>query len=247
MFEIERMDSSSIGTYRSSYSRMRWFVAAVTLLGIGLSVTLNVLHAPDRWDMQSVGAFAPIAVFLAIEMVSRVPATGRLLATGRILASLAVGAGAGYVSYLQQVDYLLRGGYESTIAHIFPGIIDGLTVVATLSLVEVTRMLRRIDVELGKRKMESAVVAPIEPTPVPTVAPVEVPVESVIEPVPAVTESGPADASVDAAKPTNRRPRRARGMGHPGTGATGAELDAAIEVTRARDAEMVSNDIVPVV
>lgn len=242
MYDVDSMDLITMQDLQKSYRRMRWFVAGVTLVGIVLSVTLNVLHAPKRWDMQTVGAFAPIAVFLAIEMVSRIPVTGRLLGGGRILASLGVGAGAGYISYLQQVDYLLKGGYTSDIAHIFPGIIDGLTVVATLSLVEVTRMLRKLTVAIGKKVAQPATV----PTIAPAVAPVEVPVAPVEpdpEPAPVVTTTEDQEAPSEDVKPTPmRRVRRPRQMGHPGTGATGVQLDAAVEVTSAKVAETAPAD-----
>ena len=84
-----------------------------------------------------------------------------------------------------------------------------------------------------------------EPVAAPSVAPAVVveetavaPVESVPEPEPVVTETEPAAPPVEDVKP-NRRPRRQRGMGHPGTGATGAQLDAAVEVTPARNTETV--------
>ena len=226
LFDIDSMDLASMRDLQASYRRLRWFVAGVTLLGIVTSVVLNVLHAPPRWDMQMVGALAPVAVFLSIEMVSRIPVTGRLLGVGRILASLAVGAGAGYVSYLQQVDYLSKGGYESTIAHIFPGIIDGLTVVATLSLVEVTRVLRTLSVAIGKQMATVSV-------PVPPVTPAVAPP---VEPAPVVEVQRPAVTVADAepviAPRPARRPRRPRATTeHPGVQrkAGPATVEVAIE------------------
>ena len=213
IFDIDGMDLASMRDLRATYRRMRWYVAVVTLLGIVTSVLLNVLHAPSRWDMQMVGAFAPIAVFLTIEMVSRIPVTGRLLGIGRILASLAVGSGAGYISYLQQVDYLIKGGYEGTIAHVFPGIIDGLTVVATLSLVEVTRVLRALSVAIGKA---SAPVAPSLPV-APAVAPDEPPA------------SAPVVEDEPKKKPAQRRPRRRGGAGLGYPGPSGLQVDASME------------------
>lgn len=228
IFDIDGMDLASMQTLQQSYRRMRWFVAGVTLLGIVTSVLLNVLHAPPRWDMQMVGAFAPIAVFLSIEMVSRIPVNGLLLGIGRILASLAVGAGAGFISYLQQVDYLLKGGYESTIAHIFPGIIDGLTVVATLSLVEVTRVLRKLSVAIGK---SLAPVAAPSPSDAPAVAPDEP------EPVsaPVVEDTSAVTTAEEPPKRAQRRPRRKPATGgYPGP--SDVAVDAALEQLREKAA-----------
>lgn len=222
IFDIDGMDLASMQALQQSYRRMRWFVAGVTLLGIVTSVLLNVLHAPPRWDMQMVGAFAPIAVFLSIEMVSRIPVNGLLLGIGRILASLAVGAGAGFISYLQQVDYLLKGGYESTIAHIFPGIIDGLTVVATLSLVEVTRVLRKLSVAIGKSM--APVAAPSLPV-APAVAPDEPPASApVVEDVQTITT-----VEDEPKAPPKRRPRRRGGAGLGYPGPSGLQVDASME------------------
>lgn len=221
VFDIDGMDLGSMRDLRQSYRRMRWFVAGVTLVGIVTSVLLNVLHAPKRWDMQMVGAFAPIAVFLSIEMVSRIPVTGRLLGIGRILASLGVGSGAGYISYLQQVDYLIKGGYEGTIAHVFPGIIDGLTVVATLSLVEVTRVLRALSVAIGKSMAPVAPSLPVAPTVAPDEPEASAPVVEDVTTVTTVEDEPKA--------PPKRRPRRRGGAGLGYPGPSGLQVDASME------------------
>jgi Protein of unknown function (DUF2637) len=128
--------------------RLRWLVLVAVIAGIGTSVTLNVMHAPDNWGAKFVATIPPAAVFTVIELMSRIPSSGRLLSLGRILASLVVGAGAMAISYTQQYAFVLHLGFGGWVAQLLPVIIDGAMGVATLSLVEVVRSARAIREEL---------------------------------------------------------------------------------------------------
>ncbi len=127
-----------------TWRKLRVFLTLASMLGLGVSGTLLVVHAPENIWAQVVGVWPPIAVFLIIEILSRVPVNGKLMATGRVLASLSV-AGAGlYLSYGQQIDLMEALGYDAKQAIAFPWTIDGFMIVSTLSMVEVARRIRTL-------------------------------------------------------------------------------------------------------
>ena len=120
------------------------FVTVITLAMIAVTVTLNVMHAPPSWGARAVGGLPPVFVFFCIEMVARIPGTGRWLSAGRITASIVVAALSFAISYQQQMEFVVSLGFVGWIAYVFPVIIDGVMIVSTLSLVEVTRKVRAL-------------------------------------------------------------------------------------------------------
>lgn len=160
--------------------RLRWAVVLISAVGGGLSIALNVEHAPDNLWARLTGAWPPIAVVITVELVSRIPATNILLAIGRVLVTVGVGGGAFYVSFVQQYDYMLHIGWTGASAWIFPLITDGVVVVALLSMIEVVRAIRTLRIDLDAFEEAEIVAAEIaaraketETTP---------PIESVSEP-----------------------------------------------------------------
>lgn len=126
------------------YKRMWIVVTVATVIGLGLTVTLNVMHAPPTIGARLVGGTPPLFVLLCLELISRIPATSRLLSGARVGASaIVVGLSFG-ISYEQQREFVQNLGFGGWIAYAFPIIIDGAMVVSTLSLVEVTRKVREL-------------------------------------------------------------------------------------------------------
>ena len=127
------------------YYRRMWIVVTVaTVIGLGLTVTLNVMHAPPTLGARLVGGTPPLFVLLCLELISRIPATSRLLSGARIGASVVVVGLSFGISYEQQREFVQGLGFGGWIAYAFPVIIDGAMVVSTLSLVEVTRKVRQL-------------------------------------------------------------------------------------------------------
>lgn len=124
------------------YRRMWWLVSAVTVLGLGLTMALNVMHAPDTLAGHLIGGFPPVAVLGCLELISRIPQTNWLFSTTRIVSTVGVTLAAFWISYGQQRAYILDQGFEADHAKIYPLIIDGAMVVAALSLVEVSSKVR---------------------------------------------------------------------------------------------------------
>jgi hypothetical protein len=130
------------------YRRLWVFVTVVTVLLIGITVTLNVMHAPPTWGARLIGGTPPVFVFFCIELISRIPATSRMLMIGRIATTTVVSGFSFAISYQQQVEFIHALGFVGWVANIYPIIIDGVMVVAALSLVEVTRKVRMLRAEM---------------------------------------------------------------------------------------------------
>ncbi|HEY7224660.1 MAG TPA: DUF2637 domain-containing protein [Micromonosporaceae bacterium] len=127
----------------------------VLLFGIVTSISANVLHSLTRpeaagepqWRLASsaaLSALAPLVLFACTELVSRIPVQSRVLGTARLIVTFAVGGFAAWVSYwhMQSVAYLL--GETTGTQYVYPLIIDGLMIVATISLIELGRLARSV-------------------------------------------------------------------------------------------------------
>lgn len=128
---------------QTQLKRLRWTVLAVVLAGIGSSVAMNVLHAPDNLAARFVGALPPLAVFGCLELVVRIPSSSKVLSGFRIFGATVVALGAAVLSYAQQYAAIVDLDFPHWQATIWPGVIDGTMVVASLSLVEVVRKIRQ--------------------------------------------------------------------------------------------------------
>lgn len=124
--------------------RLRWGVLIVVLAGIGASIAMNVLHAPDSFAARLVSAGPPIAVFAALEMIVRIPSHSRLTTNIRIVGAFIIAGGAAVISYAQQRAAVYNLGFALWESWIWPLIIDGLMIVASVSLVEVVRLIRNM-------------------------------------------------------------------------------------------------------
>lgn len=123
---------------------LHWVVMTVVLIGIGASIAMNILHAPDSLAARLVSAGPPIAVFAAIELISRIPSSGRWTTFARIAGAAVIATGAAAISYAQQRAAVIGLGFAEWEATIWPTIIDGLMIVASVSLVEVVRLIRKM-------------------------------------------------------------------------------------------------------
>ncbi len=124
--------------------RLRWGVLAMVLACILSSVAMNVLHAPDNPWARFVGGLPPLAVFGCLDLISRIPSSSWWLTVVRIGGAVIVAGGAAYLSYFQQFAAIRDLGFPHDQAMIWPGVIDGTMVVASVSLVEVVRKIRQV-------------------------------------------------------------------------------------------------------
>lgn len=123
--------------------RIRWAVRGTLVLCVGASVAANVLHAQPNAIAQTIAAWPPLALLLAIELISRVPVHHRTLAVARFVATTAIAGIAAWVSYWHMAAVAAVYGETGASPYLLPLSVDGLVVVASVSLVELTA---RIDV-----------------------------------------------------------------------------------------------------
>ncbi|WP_328853797.1 DUF2637 domain-containing protein [Micromonospora globbae] len=123
--------------------RLRWAVRATLTLGVAASVAANVLHARPNPISQVIAAWPPLALLLTVELISRVPHHRWYLGAIRVTAAAVIAIIAAWVSYWHLVGVAARygeSGYGA--AYLLPISVDGLVVVASVSLVEITARIR---------------------------------------------------------------------------------------------------------
>src|SRR3954447_18695908 len=118
--------------------RLQWGVRAVLMFGVAASIAANVLHAHPNMISQLIAAWPPLALLLTVELISRVPADRRGLAAARLISAAIIAGIAAWVSYWHMEGVAARYGETSAHAnYLLPLSVDGLVVVASISLVEI--------------------------------------------------------------------------------------------------------------
>ncbi|WP_455644450.1 DUF2637 domain-containing protein [Micromonospora carbonacea] len=141
--------------------RIGWGVRSVFALGIAASLAGNVLHAADNVISQAISAWSPVALLLAVELISRIPARRGALSAVRLGATAVIAGIAAWVSYWHMVGVATRYGEADSSAYLLPFSVDGLIVVASISLVEIGGRIRA----LTETTIEAEAVS--EPAPAP--------------------------------------------------------------------------------
>ncbi len=160
--------------------RIRWAVRAALTLGVAASVAANVLHALPNPISQAIAAWPPLALLLTVELTSRIPMHRRSLAACRVFATIAIAAIAAWVSYWHMASVAARYGETDSSAYLLPISVDGLIVVASVSLVELAGRIRVLEEQRHKQAMAAAA----QPAPAPQPSFIPPPVRFV-EPLPA--------------------------------------------------------------
>jgi hypothetical protein len=173
--------------------RVRWAVRAALALGVAASVAANVLHAERNLIAQTIAAWPPLALLLNVELISRVPMHRRHLAGIRLVATAAIAGIAAWVSYWHMVAVAARYGEVGSVPFLLPISVDGLVIVASVSLVELAGRIRMV---------EDAMSAPVAPAASATPA---------TAPASATPASAPASAT-----PASPAPAAAAHNGSPG-------------------------------
>jgi hypothetical protein len=130
-------------------TRIRWRVRAALLLGVAASIVGNVLHAQDTLISQVISAWSPIALLITIELISRVPVHHRGLAAARLLATAVIAGIAAWVSYWHMAAVASRYGETGASPYLLPLSVDGLVVVASICLVELSGRIRSAEEEVS--------------------------------------------------------------------------------------------------
>ncbi len=125
----------------SGTGRLVPWVAFIT--GAAVSIGANVLHATSGGAAVDAGqivaaAWAPIALLLVAEMVTRTRQNGAWwIVALRWLGTAVVAAVAAIVSYGHMRDLLLSYGESALVAYLLPLSVDGLILVASIALAPV--------------------------------------------------------------------------------------------------------------
>ena len=183
--------------------RIRNGVRAVLVLGVAASVAANVLHAEPTMVGRAIGAWSPLALLLTVELISRVPVHSLALSVLRMASTALIAGIAAWVSYWHMVSVASRNGESATSAHLLPLSVDGLVVVASVSLVEIAARLHHANT--APAEAEPTVPSPVT-VPEPALAPEPEP-EPVTMPEPSPKpEPEPAEVTQPRAKTPARRP-----------------------------------------
>jgi hypothetical protein len=127
--------------------RLRWLVLITVLVGIAASIAMNVLHAPPSLVARIASGIPPAAVFGSLELIARIPGSGKWLTRARVFGASIVALGAASISYAQQRAAVHDLGFAMWEAWIWPAVIDGFMIVASVSLVEVVHKIRELTAE----------------------------------------------------------------------------------------------------
>jgi hypothetical protein len=125
--------------------RVRWAVRATLWLGLTASTVGNILHAERNPVSQAIAAWPVIALYLTIELISRVPVHRRWLTATRLLAAGLIAGIAAWVSYHHMAGVAARYGETGASPYLLPLSVDGLIVVASICLVELGGRIRTAD------------------------------------------------------------------------------------------------------
>ena len=125
----------------TNLKRVRWTVRATLLLGVAASVAANILHANPNLISQAIAAWPPVALLLTVELISRIPVHRQVLAAARLIATTAIAGIAAWVSYWHMAGVAARYGEVGASPYLLPLSVDGLVVVASISLVELSGRL----------------------------------------------------------------------------------------------------------
>jgi hypothetical protein len=141
--------------------RIGWGTRGVFALGISASLAGNVLHAADNPISKAISAWSPLALLLAVELISRVPASRGLASFARLGGTAVIAAIAAWVSYWHMAGVAARYGETGASPYLLPFSVDGLIVVASICLVEIGGRIRAL-VEPGAASQERSMSDAVE-------------------------------------------------------------------------------------
>lgn len=127
---------------RARLVRARWLVRAVLTAGLVASAYANQLAAQASVESVVIHVWPVLALALSVEIVSRVPAQSRARRRARTVAVATIAAIAAWASYWHMQAAAVRYGERGTSAYLLPFTADGLVVVMTVTLFELTDQLR---------------------------------------------------------------------------------------------------------
>lgn len=151
---------------RTQLWQWTWIARGMLFSGIALSVAANVLHSvthqpagTPQWRIVAgavLSASAPLFLFGCVEFIVHIPIASRWLTWTRLIATVIVGGFAAWVSYWHMVDVAQLLGETGPAPYLYPVVIDGFMVVATVSMIALTFVTVAVD---NKTKAHAAAAA----------------------------------------------------------------------------------------
>ncbi len=143
--------------------RLRCAVRATLTLGVAASVAANIPHAHPNRISHIIAVGPPLALLLTVELISRAPTHRRSLVIMRLIAATTAVAGiAAWVSYWHMVGVAARYGETGAASYLLPLSVDGLVIVAGVSLIEITGRRRNHQQHAGQQP-RPAITPPSQP------------------------------------------------------------------------------------
>jgi hypothetical protein len=130
--EVKRLRRLAMGT------------RAVFTLGVAASLAGNVLHAEGGYISQIISAWSPLALLLAVELLTRIPVRAGFASFVRLAATAVIAGIAAWISYWHMAGVAAEYGESGSAAYLLPMSVDGLIVVASISLVEIGGRIRHL-------------------------------------------------------------------------------------------------------
>lgn len=139
---------------RDNNQNLRAGFRAVLAAGVLASVAANIAVAQPNPTGWAVAMIAPITLFATIEMLARFPFDrSSKLSWLRLATTGLLGFIGAWVSYWHMVTLAERAGEEYVSAHILPIAVDGMMLVATVSLIEINMRIVKTAQEAEKARV----------------------------------------------------------------------------------------------
>lgn len=142
----------------------------VMIFGFLASAGGNVLHARKTVIGIAISLGAPVMLFLAFELVSRIPIRKEahwLFKGTRIFCTTAIASIMAFISYRAQRDAFLEQTGDHATAILLPGAIDAFMVVGSVSLIELGIQIRNIEAYMMGGAIKTTISKPKEEVPPP--------------------------------------------------------------------------------
>lgn len=142
-------------------SHLRWVCRGIVVAQTLLSVWANQLNAEHNFPSIFISVLPPAFVLGGFELVSRIPIPKHrswLTRSIRPIATAGITVGSAWLSYFHQKEAFSLYSKDQTTVIILPILIDGLMIVAAVSLIELNEQIK--DLELRQVGLEVRIAKP---------------------------------------------------------------------------------------
>ena len=132
---------------------LKWACRSVILLATVVSVWANILHSERDPVSIVINALPPLIVLAGFELISRIPipeGTPWYMRWARLMGVVGVSGIGAWLSYWHQNAAFLRYAKDTATANLLPLSIDGLMIIASVSLIMLNQKMTELQArELG--------------------------------------------------------------------------------------------------